>query len=91
MKRRPFLAKEFRRSLIFNAGFVLVYGLILNQSIDNYAHAGGFVTGAIYGLFQVTGDPYKDSREVGQLTKFAGIRVARHNHFDLHTGHRFDP
>jgi membrane associated rhomboid family serine protease len=73
MKRRQFLEKEFRRSLIFNAGFILVYGLILSESIDNYAHAGGFVTGAIYGLFQVTGDPYKDPREAGQLIKFAGI------------------
>jgi membrane associated rhomboid family serine protease len=72
MRRRQFISPEFRRSLLFNTGFIVVYGLVLYQVIDNFAHLGGFLTGAVYALFQVPGDPYKDPRDTGTVARIAG-------------------
>lgn len=61
-KRREFISAEFRRSLIFNIGFILFYGFVLVQAVDNFAHIGGLVTGAIYALLLVPKDSYADPR-----------------------------
>lgn len=71
-KRRQFIAPEFRRNLIINIGFILLYGLVLSGMVDNYAHIGGLLTGAAYALLAVPGDPYKDPREVLPPIKVAG-------------------
>lgn len=73
MVRKQFVAREFRRDLLFNTGFIVVYGLALYETIDNSAHAGGFLTGAIYALLQVPRDPYADPREAGTIAKVAGF------------------
>jgi membrane associated rhomboid family serine protease len=73
MRRKQFLAPEFRRSLLFNTGFIVVYGIALYQIIDNYAHLGGFLAGAFYALFQVPGDPHVDPRPVGTASELAGL------------------
>ena len=73
MRRKQFLAREFRRSLLFNTGFILIYGIALYQLIDNYAHLGGFLAGAIYALFQVPGDPHIDPRPVDTAAELAGL------------------
>ena len=73
MRRKQFLAPEFRRSLLFNTGFIVVYGVALYQLIDNYAHLGGFLAGAVYALVQVPGDPHVDPRPVGAAGELAGL------------------
>jgi membrane associated rhomboid family serine protease len=72
-KRRRFVTPEFRKNLLFNIGFILVFGLVLYQYIDNYAHIGGLLTGAVYALIQVPSDPNRDPREAGALARTAGL------------------
>lgn len=72
-KRRQFIAPEFRRNLVVNIGFILLYGFVLSGMVDNYAHIGGLVTGAVYALFAVPGDPHKDPREALPPIKVAGL------------------
>lgn len=72
-KRRRFVSREFRKSLLINIGFILIFGLVLYQQIDNFAHIGGLFTGAIYGLFQITSDEYTDPRVAGKFAESAGL------------------
>ncbi len=72
-KRRQFISSEFRKSLLINIGFILVFGLVLYQLIDNFAHIGGLATGAVYALIQVPTDEYKDPRIAGSGTEIAGL------------------
>ena len=72
-RRRDFISPEFRRSLVFNIGFIFVYGLLLYNVIDNFGHLGGLITGAIYALLQVPSDPYTDPRQVGPVVRWLGV------------------
>lgn len=72
-RRRQFISKEFRKSLLINLGFILIFGLFLFDRIDNYAHIGGLLAGAIYGLIQIPSNEYTDPREAGKLTEIAGL------------------
>jgi membrane associated rhomboid family serine protease len=72
-KRRQFIAPEFRRSLLINIGFILVFGLLLWNTIDNFGHIGGLITGAVYAFLQVPSDEYVDPRAAGSLAKIFGI------------------
>lgn len=72
-RRRQFISKEFRKSLLINIGFILIFGLFLFDRIDNYAHIGGLVAGALYGLIQIPSNEYTDPREAGKFTEIAGI------------------
>lgn len=72
-RRRQFISSEFRKSLLINIGFVLIYGLILSQAIDNFAHIGGMVTGAIYGLVQIPVDAYIDPRDASRTASSLGM------------------
>ncbi len=72
-RRRQFISKEFRKSLLINIGFILIFGLFLFDRIDNYAHIGGLLAGAIYGLIQIPSNEYTDPREAGKLTEIAGL------------------
>jgi len=72
-KRRDFITPEFRRSLLTNIGFILVFGLVLYQVIDNWGHIGGLLTGAIYGLIQIPSDQYTDPREASLPVEYAGV------------------
>lgn len=72
-RRRQFISNEFRKSLLINIGFLLIFGLVLYQVIDNYGHIGGLITGAAYGLVQIPGDPYSDPRIAGQAVTVAGL------------------
>jgi len=71
-KRRNFISPEFRRSLLINIGFILVFGLVLYQVIDNFGHIGGLVTGAIYGVIQIPWDEYTDPRVSSKPVEYAG-------------------
>ncbi|MBX3291433.1 MAG: rhomboid family intramembrane serine protease [Acidobacteria bacterium] len=72
-KRRQFVSAEFRKNLIFNVGFILVFGLMLYQFIDNYGHIGGLLTGAVYAQIQVPSDPHQNPRVAGGPVKAIGF------------------
>ena len=72
-KRRKFVSYEFRKSLLINIGFILIFGLALYQVIDNYGHIGGLIFGALYGLVQIPSDEYVDPRVAGPVTTLSGI------------------
>ena len=72
-RRKQFISNEFRKSLLVNIGFLLIFGLVLYQVIDNYGHIGGLVTGAAYGIVQIPGDPHSDPRIAGQTVSLAGL------------------
>jgi membrane associated rhomboid family serine protease len=76
-RRREILTSAFLKNMLFNIGFIALYGILLNRSdeikIDNFAHLGGLLTGAIYGFFQISGDVYKDPREVNRVAEISGL------------------
>lgn len=72
-KRRQFISPEFRKNLLVNIGFILIFGLALYQQIDNFAHIGGLATGAVYGLLQIPSDEYVDPRATTAKADLAGL------------------
>lgn len=72
-RRRQFVSYEFRKSLLINIAFLLVFGLALYQVIDNYGHIGGLLFGAIYGVVQIPANEYVDPRNANGLTRVAGL------------------
>jgi membrane associated rhomboid family serine protease len=72
-RRRRFISQEFRKSLLMNIGFILVFGLVLFQVIDNFGHIGGLITGAIYGFWQIPSDEHVDPRQAGPAVVIAGL------------------
>ena len=72
-RRRQFISAEFRKSLLINIGFILVFGLVLYQVIDNFGHIGGLITGAVYGFVQIPTDEHVDPRKAGSSVEIAGI------------------
>lgn len=71
-KRRQFISPEFRKNLIFNIGFILVFGLVLYDKVDNFGHIGGLITGAVYAFVQVPTDEYVDPRKSGRFATVCG-------------------
>jgi membrane associated rhomboid family serine protease len=72
-KRREFINPEFRRSLIINIGFVLFYGFVLARSVDNFAHIGGLIAGAVYAFIQVPSDRFIDPARGSKQTETVGL------------------
>ena len=72
-RRRQFISAEFRKSLLINIGFILVFGLVLYQIVDNYGHIGGLLTGIVYGVIQIPSDEYENPQNAAGLTKVLGI------------------
>lgn len=72
-RRRQFISPEFRKSLLVNIGFILVFGIALYQVIDNFGHIGGLVTGAVYGFLQIPADEHIDPRETSSTVSFFGL------------------
>ncbi len=72
-RRRQFISAEFRKNLLINIGFILIFGLLLFQVIDNFGHIGGLVTGSLYGLLQIPTDERIDPRVANSTVEFAGI------------------
>ncbi len=71
-RRRQFISAQYRKSLLMNIGFILLFGIALYNYIDNYGHIGGLVAGAVYGLIQIPGDEYTDPREAGDFVEISG-------------------
>ena len=72
-RRREFISPAFRKNLLLNIGFILLYGLMLYQTIDNFGHIGGLITGAVYGFVQIPGDSFADPREAGRVSETLGL------------------
>lgn len=71
-KRRKLLPEGFLNNMLFNVGFMAFIGIFVLPNVDNYAHLGGLLAGALYGLVQIPSDLYKDPRETVNLTKIFG-------------------
>lgn len=71
-RRRKFVSAEFRKSLLINIGFILIFGLVLYQIVDNYGHIGGLLTGIAYGLIQIPSDEYENPQNATIVTKAFG-------------------
>ncbi|MEP6901684.1 MAG: rhomboid family intramembrane serine protease [Actinomycetota bacterium] len=72
-RRRELLTSSFLKNILFNIGFIALYGIMLRDSIDNFGHLGGLLTGAVYGFFQITADIYKDPRQAGKAAEICGL------------------
>ena len=72
-KRRQFISPQFRKSLLINIGFIVIFGLVLYQVVDNWGHIGGLVTGAAYGWIQIPTDEYTDPRDASKPVETAGL------------------
>ena len=72
-RRRQFISPAFRKNLLINIGFILVFGLVLYQVIDNFGHIGGLITGAVYGFLQIPTEPHVDPREASSIVEMAGL------------------
>ncbi len=72
-RRKKFISREFRNSLLINIGFILIVGIAILQNIDNFGHIGGLMTGAIYGFFQIPEDEYIDPRAANSTTQIFGL------------------
>lgn len=71
--RRKLLPPSFLKSMLFNIGFIALYGIALHSYIDNFGHLGGLLVGIIYGFLQIPKDLYKDPRKVSKTTDFIGV------------------
>ena len=72
-RRRRFISAEFRKNLLINIGFILIFGLILFQQIDNFGHIGGLLTGIVYAFLQIPSDETADPREAGKFAEISGL------------------
>ena len=71
--RRKLLTDAFLKNMLFNVAFIAFTGIFVLPNVDNFAHLGGLVAGAIYGFLQIPRDLHKDPREVGETMKFIGV------------------
>ena len=72
-RRRKFISAEFRKNLLVNIGFILLFGLVLFNIVDNFGHIGGLIVGAVYGLIQIPSDEYVDPRKAGKIVSILGV------------------
>lgn len=59
--------------MLVNIGFIAAFGVVAYQIVDNFAHLGGVLTGAIYGFVQIPKDIHKNPREVGTIAETFGL------------------
>jgi TRAP-type C4-dicarboxylate transport system permease small subunit len=58
--------------MVLNIGFLIAMGVVGYQYIDNGAHFGGLIVGALYGLIQIPKDLHEDPRKVSALATWLG-------------------
>ena len=71
-RHRRQLSPDFLKSMLVNIGFIAAFGLVAYQVVDNFAHLGGLIVGAIYGFIQIPRDLHKNPRQVGTITELLG-------------------
>lgn len=72
-RRRQFISSEFRKSLLVNIGFILLFGFMLYGIVDNWGHIGGLLAGAVYGLVQIPSNAYKNPQETNSFVEALGL------------------
>jgi membrane associated rhomboid family serine protease len=72
-KRRKLLPSEFAKNLLSTIGLNAIIGISLYQFVDNFAHLGGLLAGAAYGLLQIPSNLEKDPRIVTERIEVTGI------------------
>ncbi len=72
-KRRQLLSPKFLQSLLMTIGYNAFIGIFVLRNIDNFAHLGGLLAGAIYGLAQIPSDLRINPSETSSNTKSAGL------------------
>lgn len=72
-RRKQQLPPDFLRTLLINIGFIAAFGLVAYQIVNNAAHLGGLITGAIYGFLQIPRSLDADPRKVGAVTEALGL------------------
>lgn len=72
-KRRKIMSDDFLKNMIFNIIFIGVVGVFFIPNVDNFAHLGGLLAGAIYGFIQIPSDVYQDPRKVDGKTDLIGL------------------
>ena len=53
--------------------FIAGFGIIAYQLVDNFAHVGGFLVGAVYAFFHVPKDLAADPRKTSSVVNTLGI------------------
>lgn len=71
--RRKLMSNVLLKNMLFNIVFIAFIGVFVIPNVDNFAHLGGLLTGAIYGIFQIPRDLYKDPRETTPLMEIIGF------------------
>jgi membrane associated rhomboid family serine protease len=72
-RRKQQLPPGFLKSLLVNVAFIAGFGIIAYQLVDNFAHVGGFLVGAVYAFFQVPRDLAADPRKASSIVNTLGI------------------
>jgi rhomboid protease GluP len=70
--RRKVMTGALLKSMLYNVAIMAVFGISLIDKIDNFAHLGGLLAGAAYGIIQIPRDIYKDPRETSQIVDLLG-------------------
>lgn len=71
-RRRRQLPPDFLKTMLINIGFIAAFGVVAYKIVDNFAHFGGLLAGAIYAFFQVPKDLHKNPRAVGTAIEMVG-------------------
>ena len=71
-RRKQQLPPDFLKSMLINVGFIAAFGLIAYQIVDNFAHIGGFVVGAVYGFLQIPRDLTVNPRQTNAVVELLG-------------------
>jgi rhomboid protease GluP len=71
-KRRKLLPPSFMRNMIVNLVILVGVGVLGYQYIDNGAHLGGLIVGALYAFVQVPSDLHEDPRKTDIATNLLG-------------------
>jgi membrane associated rhomboid family serine protease len=72
-RRKQQLPPGFLKSLLINIAFIAGFGIIAYQLVDNFAHVGGFLVGAVYAFIQVPKDLAADPRKTNSIVNTLGI------------------
>lgn len=72
-RRKQQLPPDFMKSMLINIGFIAAFGIIAYQLVDNFAHVGGLLTGAVYGFVQVPREIKQDPRQARWATQMLGL------------------
>jgi hypothetical protein len=72
-RRKQQLPPDFLKSMLINVGFIAAFGIIAYQLVDNFAHIGGFLVGAVYAFIQVPRDLNVDPRRTNSVIHTLGI------------------